>query len=330
MRFVFVTLASLLLAGNALADGLLIAPVRVVLNEHQRSQELTLVNTGTVAATYRVSITNMRMNPDGTLAEVTEPEQGARWLNEYIRFSPRQVTLEPNVAQSVRIMLKSLPSKDSELRSALAFRQVPTDVETPGGEKQGVGIRVSIVYGLTTPVLFQPSSLSATAGVTCLLAGSCLECQLTREGTALLTGLTASQPTDLAVSLASIPDPSLSPAIEGVRLIPRSGKVAVLNVPLLMRGEVSGTVYVDGVARSGLDLELIGENKSISKVRNGYDGWYYFSRVTPGRYTLRVDPVQLDKLGLQQTKPVEVLIDATGSSLDGVNVTLEGIKGTKR
>ena len=51
---------------------LLVAPTRLVL-DGRRGTELVLNNIGDEPATYRISVEFRRMNPDGTLAEVKEP-----------------------------------------------------------------------------------------------------------------------------------------------------------------------------------------------------------------------------------------------------------------
>jgi hypothetical protein len=121
-----------LAAGAASAQGgpgdLLVAPTRVVLEGRQRTAEVTLVNTGSATATYRISFVNLRMNEQGgtTEIEASSARPGEQFAEPLVRYSPRQVTLEPQVAQTVRMQLR-LPSDlpPGEYRSHLLFRAIP-------------------------------------------------------------------------------------------------------------------------------------------------------------------------------------------------------------
>ncbi|HYR27816.1 MAG TPA: molecular chaperone, partial [Thermoanaerobaculia bacterium] len=95
---------------------LLVAPTRVVFDERTRSAEIALVNTGASTTTYRISFRHFRMKADGQLEEVTQPD-GELFADPYLLFTPRQVTLEPRVAQTVRVRLR-LPAgaADGEYR----------------------------------------------------------------------------------------------------------------------------------------------------------------------------------------------------------------------
>ena len=118
------------------AGDLLVAPTRIVLTERTRTAEIALINTGTKTATYRISFRHMRMAEDGLLAEVTSPD-GERFADPFLLYTPRQVTLEPQIAQTVRIRLR-LPEQtaDGEYRSHLEFRGLPpAESTTPAASK---------------------------------------------------------------------------------------------------------------------------------------------------------------------------------------------------
>jgi hypothetical protein len=130
-------------AGTARADpagavgGLLVAPTRVVFEGNRRSAALTLINTGSETATYRIAFIQMKMTPDGQIIQVPDDSAGAFRSDHLIRYSPRQVTLKPHMPQTVRLQLR-LPAElpDGEYRSHLLFRAIPepnaAPDETPG------------------------------------------------------------------------------------------------------------------------------------------------------------------------------------------------------
>jgi P pilus assembly chaperone PapD len=160
------------------AGDLLVAPTRIVLEGRTRSAEVTLINTGAEAATYRVSFVNLRMDEEGGTREITADEAlpDEQFSEGLIRYSPRQVTLEPRVAQTVRMQVRlpaDLPA--GEYRSHLLFRAVPPTKGLPGspGEATGLSIQLTPIYGVAIPVIVRHGETTATVTLTDLkLIGS--------------------------------------------------------------------------------------------------------------------------------------------------------------
>jgi P pilus assembly chaperone PapD len=149
------------------AGDLLVAPTRIVLEGRTRSAEVTLINTGAEAATYRVSFVNLRMDEEGGTREITAAEAlpGEQFSEGLIRYSPRQVTLDPRVAQTVRMQVRlpaDLPA--GEYRSHLLFRAVPPAAEIPDspGEAKGLSIQLIPIYGVAIPVIVRHGETTAT------------------------------------------------------------------------------------------------------------------------------------------------------------------------
>jgi len=110
---------------------LLVAPTRVVFEGRKRSAELNLSNIGTARATYRVSLIRMEMDESGGFKE-KGLDPGAEGIQSLFRFSPREVTLEPQESQTVRIQVRKpaeLPA--GEYRLHIVFRAVPTTAPIP-------------------------------------------------------------------------------------------------------------------------------------------------------------------------------------------------------
>lgn len=177
---------------------LLVAPTRVVFEGRIRAAELTLLNIGNQAATYRISFSHLRMLENGDLKEIETPEPGAPFADDLIRYSPRQVTLEPNVSQTIRLQLRK-PDRlaDGEYRSHLLFRAVPPEgaipanvVESEEKKTDGYSIRLTPIYGVSIPVIVRQGQASIKATLTDLAvrrpakAGdpAVLEVKVRREG----------------------------------------------------------------------------------------------------------------------------------------------------
>ncbi len=61
----------------------------------------------------------------------------------------------------------------------------------------------------------------------------------------------------------------------------------------------------------------------VQSVRSAYDGGFLFARVPPGRYTLRVSPSQMRRLGLLADSEHGVEIRAAGQREDGLQLVVE-------
>jgi hypothetical protein len=147
---------------------LLVAPTRIIL-DGGRGAEIVLNNIGDEPATYRISTEFRRMNPDGSLADVTTPTDRDKAAEDMIIFAPRRVTLAPNEPQSIRIVARppqGLP--DGEYRVHLLFRAIPpaTPVTKPADAPKGLSFKLIPVYGVTIPIIVRLGNLDVQAGIT--------------------------------------------------------------------------------------------------------------------------------------------------------------------
>lgn len=152
---------------------LLVAPTRIVLEGRERAGDITLTNRGSKEATYRVSLTHMRMNAAGEYENLT-PEQAKASLpvaDELLRYSPRQVTLAPGQSQVVKVMLRKPEGlAQGEYVSHMLFRAVPdistgTDVEANAAPADGINIKLVPVYGVSIPIIVREGQLSVSAKI---------------------------------------------------------------------------------------------------------------------------------------------------------------------
>ncbi len=148
------------------------------------------------------------------------------------------------------------------------------------------------------------------------------------SGEAFVANLSPYQDLDLALAPATLEDPFWTPANDGVRFVPRPGKVAVVDLPVQVSGEITGTVYLrrGGSRREagGVELQLLDHRGiAVMTASSGYDGFYDLAGIRPGHYTLMVAAEQLDRLGLLVAPTREVEMAPTGTVLDGVDLLLE-------
>jgi len=147
------------------AGDLIVAPTRVVFDDRTRSAQLSLANKGSETATYRISLINMRMDDNGQLIEIDRPGEGELFAENLIRYSPRQVVLEPGAAQTIRLLLrKPADLAPGEYRSHMLFRAIPEDggvsVEAPA-DPNALSVNLIPIFGISIPVIVRHGDLSA-------------------------------------------------------------------------------------------------------------------------------------------------------------------------
>ena len=149
------------------AGDLVVAPTRIVFEGRTRTAQISLLNRGSAAATYRISLINMRMTEDGGFKEIDEPAPGEQFADRLIRYAPRQVVLAPGDSQAVRLLVrKPRGLEPGEYRSHLLLRAIPSQnvgksVEDPSPNDTGIRIRLIPIYGVTIPVIVRHGDLTA-------------------------------------------------------------------------------------------------------------------------------------------------------------------------
>ncbi len=141
------------------------------------------------------------------------------------------------------------------------------------------------------------------------------------EGVLLLTGLPAWRDANVTIPPQGLEDPYWSSQSEGFTVRTRPGKAAMVDFPVIVTGEIDGMVYArqGGTALevAGVEMELVDEKGEIvDQTRSAFDGFFLFEKVKPGRYTVQVNPQQLQRLGLvsSETRSVEILGEGTIAS----------------
>ena len=124
--FLFVAINFIVFENASAGGDLLVAPTRVEFEDRERTKIINVVNNGNEEATYRISFKNMSMDADGAYHDITTPQNGEKFADPYLKFSPRSVTLKPGQSQTVRIMLRRQPDMQAgEYRSHLLFTALP-------------------------------------------------------------------------------------------------------------------------------------------------------------------------------------------------------------
>ncbi len=102
---------------------------------------------------------------------------------------------------------------------------------------------------------------------------------------------------------------------EGANFVFRPGHTHKISFPVILTGEIDGTVYLsendDIQPMSNVDIELLDEKQQvIQTTRSSFDGFYLFTGVPVGKYNVRVSPTQIKKFNLFVDKPFEIFMSA--------------------
>lgn len=161
---------ALLLGAQAAWADLMLYPTRVELEKNQRAAQVELVNRGTKPETYRISLVNRRMTETGEIVEAKEAQAGEQFASPMLTYSPRQVTLQPGVGQTVRISVrKPAELAPGEYRSHLQFDRVAdaegqSSLEAVSKPEEGqIAIVLQALVGASIPVIVRHGDTAATA-----------------------------------------------------------------------------------------------------------------------------------------------------------------------
>jgi P pilus assembly chaperone PapD len=164
-----VFIANLLIVPGVYAAGqLMVSPTRIVFEGNKRTEQVNLINNGSETSRYRISFVRKRMTADGKFEDIPENEAGM-YSDEIVRFSPRQVTLQPGQSQTVRLMLrKKRNMPDGEYRSHMLFQALPdpaaADIDQlADSNAKSLTVQLIPVVGITIPVIVRQGNLAATA-----------------------------------------------------------------------------------------------------------------------------------------------------------------------
>ncbi len=146
-------------------DALQILPTRVVLAS-QNSAELTLVNKGTEAGSYRIILRNIRADDHGRFQAVEKAEGNELFADDLIRFSPRRVTVEAGAFQKVRVMVR-IPKdlKEGEYRTHLVFQSLPKQDSNSLDGSGDLSVSVDPIVEVSIPVIVRHGKLSTQLSI---------------------------------------------------------------------------------------------------------------------------------------------------------------------
>ena len=179
---------------------LMLHPTRIVFDKNTRAAQIELINNGSKPASYRIALVNRRMTDGGKFELAEAPQEGERFADAMLRYSPRQITLQPGTAQTVRVMLrKPAELAEGEYRSHLQFDKLPdiegsASIENQGKDATRIGVVMNALIGASIPVIVRHGTADASVKLTELAVSkdeakrAQLALQFEREGNSSVYG----------------------------------------------------------------------------------------------------------------------------------------------
>jgi hypothetical protein len=157
--------------------------------------------------------------------------------------------------------------------------------------------------------------------------GAGAEATTDAHGQVMVFGLASASPTEITLDPASLPDPYWMPSHDGVAVVGRPGATAVIDFPVVVTGEIDGTVFLArGTTTkevSNVELQLVAADGTlVQETKSAFDGFYLFQSVRPGRYGVRVAPAQIARLKLAPDPGRAVEIDGEGTPVSGIDIVV--------
>lgn len=149
------------------------------------------------------------------------------------------------------------------------------------------------------------------------------------QGVVFLSGLPSEEEVEIQLATQSLEDPLWMSKGSGLRIAPRPGRTALVDFPVVISGEVAGTVSVRRAGGThsapGVNLELVdaATGEVVKRISTAYDGYFDLLAIPPGRYQLRIAATQLRRFGLSAGPRRPIEIAPTGTLLEGVDLVIE-------
>ncbi len=146
----------------------------------------------------------------------------------------------------------------------------------------------------------------------------------------LINSVTPYVPADVKINLASLEDPYLTPEISGYNVTTRPGVITAVNFPVHFTTEIDGIVYnnkdnkIRQLSRAVLELQD-SNGKVVNTTKSEYDGFYVFSDVIPGEYSITLAKETIEKLAIKDVPHILVNIPQNSDVISGIDITINDV-----
>lgn len=149
----------------AVAD-MMLMPVRITFKDGDRMKTLSVFNTSVTQGLYRLELVNKKQVTSGGFVNLKPEEKPQYDLSEMVVYSPRQISLDAQGKQAIRLSLRRPPDlPDGEYRTYARLTRVSKEkTEHDAGIKPGnAQAKVGINVGFAVPVVLRKGKYDTTA-----------------------------------------------------------------------------------------------------------------------------------------------------------------------
>jgi SdrD B-like domain len=113
------------------------------------------------------------------------------------------------------------------------------------------------------------------------------------DGDIVRTGIDPYRRTNISVNEASLTDPYMKP-VGGTSFVPRPGHMENIDLAVVETAEAEGALQLGDQSEPhplpGIKIQLLDANgKVVQETTSAYDGYFYFSKLVPGHYSVAID-----------------------------------------
>jgi len=155
------------------------------------------------------------------------------------------------------------------------------------------------------------------------------------NGRALLLDSRRTGWTDVVIDPESLSDPAFRPGKIGFAVLPRPGVSATLDLPVLVTADVEGFVRLrrgeDVSPLTNVTVQAVNQSgEVIASGQTAFDGLYVIDGIPIGQYSLRVDPVQAQRLGVEDAPEIELTLRREDGVVEGQDFDLNRFSGEQQ
>jgi hypothetical protein len=133
-----------------------------------------------------------------------------------------------------------------------------------------------------------------------------------KDGVALIDRLINQTSSDIVIERDTLPETFLVPMVEGVSITARAGLVDQLDYPVVASSELEGIAEIDRdgelmpLNRATINL-FDSKDRLVQQTRSEYDGYFVFTGIISGQYTMRISDDDATRLDLKGNPSIQIV-----------------------
>jgi P pilus assembly chaperone PapD len=166
MKYIVIVFLVLATFSQSVNANLLVSPTRLSFEGKDRVKELILINVTDKARSYRIEWEENTVDVRGNYKAIPDNEITFA-SSPFIRYSPRQVTLQPGERQVIKLMLRRKSDMHlPEYRSHLKMTALPLRIEDEESQAlEGIEFKIDVLTSYTIPVIVRTQEITSSVKV---------------------------------------------------------------------------------------------------------------------------------------------------------------------